>query len=205
MFLKEKLFLIMNNVEFFDMVAPRWDNTNIINERKISHILDVAEVREGDSILDVGTGTGVLIPFLEQRIGSGGHIEAVDLSEGMLSVARSKYPGYGNLEFVKLDVETDVMSDQFDRIMMYCMFPHLQEPMDTLRWLVGVNLKPGGTLVIAHAQSRHAINHIHDRHSPDGTDDLVVIDYFVSLIREHGLTVDYAEDSDEYYIVRIRA
>ena len=85
------------------------------------------------------------------------------------------------------------------------MFPHLQNPMETLCWLVNVNLRPGGTLVIAHAESRHAINHIPDRHSPDGTDDLVEIEYFVSLIREHGMTVDYYEDSDKYYIVRIRA
>ncbi|MCM1504999.1 MAG: methyltransferase domain-containing protein [Muribaculum sp.] len=195
----------MNNVEFFDTIAPRWDKTNIINERKIAHILDVAEVGRGDSILDVGTGTGVLIPFLENRIGHDGLIEAVDLSDGMLKIARSKFPDYRNLEFVKLDVEADTIERQFDRIMMYCMFPHLQQPMDTLRWLVNVNLRPGGTLVIAHAQSRHAINHIHDRHSPEGTDDLVAIDYFVSLIREHGMNVDYSEDSDEYYIVRIRA
>ncbi len=195
----------MNNVEFFDTIAPRWDKTNIINEKKISHILDVAEVGEGDSVLDVGTGTGVLIPFLESRIGTCGRIEAVDLSEGMLDVARVKYSGYSNLAFKRLDVETDTIDEQFDHIMMYCMFPHLQDPIDTLRWLVNVNLRPGGTLVIAHAQSRHAINNIHHRNSPDGTDNLVEIEFFVSLIREHGMKVDYSEDSDEYYIVRIRA
>lgn len=195
----------MNNVEFFDTIAPRWDKTNVINEKKISHILDVAEIGEGDYALDVGTGTGVLIPFLESRVGVDGRIVAVDLSEGMLDVARSKYSGYDNLTFRRLDVERDTIAEQFDHIMMYCMFPHLQEPMGTLRWLVNVNLRPGGTLVIAHAQSRHAINHIHHRHSPEGTGNLVEIKYFVSLIGEYGMKVDYSEDSDEYYIVRIRA
>ncbi len=195
----------MNNVEYFNTVAPTWDKTNKINGNRIYHILDVAEVQAGDSVLDVGTGTGVLIPFLENRVGKSGHIEAVDLSDGMLNVARGKYSDYSNLDFRLLDVESDTIYSQFDHIMMYCMFPHLQNPMETLCWLVNVNLRPGGTLVIAHAESRHAINHIHDRHSPDGTDDLVEIEYFVSLIREHGMTVDYYEDSDKYYIVRIRA
>lgn len=195
----------MNNKEYFDTVAATWDNTNVINEDRIAHILDVAEVDRGDSVLDVGTGTGVLIPFLENRIGVRGHIDAVDLSDGMLKVARRKYSNYDNLDFRNLDVETDTITDRFDHIMMYSMFPHLQNPMDTLFWLVNVNLRPGGTLVIAHSESRHAINHIHDRHSPDGTENLEDINYFVSLIREHGMNVDYSEDSDKYYIVRIRA
>lgn len=194
----------MNNIEFFDEMAPKWDAMCEVDDRKIKHILDVAEVKPGDEVLDVGTGTGVLVPFLVDRIARG-RIVAVDLSSGMLREARRKYGDCDNVEFRHLDVETDLIREKFDHVMMYCMFPHLEDGIETVNWLVRVNLRPEGTLVIAHPESRHAINEVHHRHSPDGTDELGSIGELVDRLKEQGLNVDYEEDNDEYYIVRIRA
>ena len=49
-------------IRFFDRLAPGWDEEMIRSDEIISTILDNACVSAGKDILDVATGTGVLIP-----------------------------------------------------------------------------------------------------------------------------------------------
>lgn len=191
--------------KFFDSVAATWDESVTVVPSKIDYIIEAAGISEGDRVLDVGTGTGVLLPFLSLAVGDEGHIMGVDLSSGMLSQARRKFSSLPNIELRLADVETDTIPGEFDRIMMYCMFPHLNSPIDTLKWLIKVNLRPGGTLTIAHPQSRHQINGIH-RHN-DGSvhsDHLTPYEEFCQILTAAGLTVDFARDDDDYYIIRLK-
>lgn len=51
-------------------------------------ILDAAGVAEGDHVLDVGCGTGVVARSAVSRVGNTGSVTGVDPNEGMLTVAR---------------------------------------------------------------------------------------------------------------------
>ena len=53
-------------------------------------VADAAAVRAGDSVLDIGCGTGVLACEAGERVGPNGHVVGIDPSEQMLAVARSK-------------------------------------------------------------------------------------------------------------------
>lgn len=192
------------NREFFDEIAPIWDSIVEVAPEKIRHILDVCNLHEGSDVLDVGTGTGVLIPYIEEKVTAKGHIDAIDISPEMLKIAASKNSEYSNVDFINIDVERDILETQYDCITMYCMYPHLELPLDTLKWLARANLKKGGTIVIAFPESRMAINGIH-RHN-DGSvhsDKLMPGDRFAETLAAAGLRTDYIEDNADYYIVRI--
>ena len=49
--------------------------------------VDRLQLKPGDSVLEIGCGTGRNFPFLRDAVGPEGHIFGVDLSEGMLSKA----------------------------------------------------------------------------------------------------------------------
>ena len=185
-------------------MAPNWDAITEVNGAKIRHILEMAGLKLGDHVLDIGTGTGVLIPYIEETIDPEGAIDAVDISEGMLKVAALKYGHFANVRFLNLDAEQDIIDDSYDVITLYCMYPHLERPLETLRWLVKINLNPGGRLVIAFPESRNAINGIH-RHN-DGSvhsDKLVEGKEFAEWLEAGGLNVLKYVDSDDYYITII--
>lgn len=56
-------------------------------------IAGALDVRPGHHVLDVGCGTGTLLKLLSSQAGADGHLTGVDLSEGMLEVARAKLDG----------------------------------------------------------------------------------------------------------------
>ena len=51
-------------------------------------VLNAADARPGQKVLDVGCGTGVLARAAAARVGEGGGVAAVDPNDGMLAVAR---------------------------------------------------------------------------------------------------------------------
>lgn len=50
--------------------------------------LDLLGIREGDRVLDVGCGSGVVTRAIAQRVGPGGRVVGLDPSEALLTVAR---------------------------------------------------------------------------------------------------------------------
>lgn len=151
------------DLKFFNEIAPKWDSMEVKSyPEKINEILDRVEIPEGAEVLDLGTGTGVLVPYLSERIGDSGRVLAIDGSPGMLAEARRKFGSIENVEFRQADFEEDLIEGQYDVIMLYCVYPHLKTPHDTLKWLKKVNLKPGGKIVIAFPNDENFVNHIHD-------------------------------------------
>jgi demethylmenaquinone methyltransferase/2-methoxy-6-polyprenyl-1,4-benzoquinol methylase len=135
---------------FFDRLAPGWDAAATRPEAVIARILDGAGVRPGVSVLDVGCGTGILIPdYLARGAAS---VTGVDLSPGMLAIAREKFAGAG-VRFLLADAARDPLGGPYDCVVVYNAFPHFLRPAQLLAHL-GAALKPGGLLTVAHGMSR---------------------------------------------------
>lgn len=61
-------------------------------------------VCEGETVLDLCTGTASLLPLLSRKVGVAGRIYGVDFSQGMLGVGRARTRYYENIQLVEADV-----------------------------------------------------------------------------------------------------
>jgi demethylmenaquinone methyltransferase/2-methoxy-6-polyprenyl-1,4-benzoquinol methylase len=81
----------------FDRIAGFYDLMNSVMTAGLHHrwrarAADLADVRPGDRVLDVATGTGDLAIELARRVAPGGEVIGSDFSDGMLERARDKDP-----------------------------------------------------------------------------------------------------------------
>ena len=108
----------------FDRVASRYDALNSLMTAGLHHrwrerAAGRAELRPGDSALDVCCGTGDLALELAARVGSGGSVVGCDFSEPMLDLAREKASarGAGGIRFEWADaLELPYDGERFDAV-----------------------------------------------------------------------------------------
>ncbi|QUH29797.1 class I SAM-dependent methyltransferase [Vallitalea guaymasensis] len=187
--------------DFFNSVADSWDEMCNHDMKKVEYILDLVDIQAGSRILDVGTGTGILIPSLYKRVTGSGKIKAVDMAEKMIEVARKKN-SYENVVFECNDIlkkEND--EEYYDYIICYSMFPHFHCKEEAVEKL-SRKLKSGGKLTICHSQSREAINKLHKR--VDDTvkeDNLPEMEKLEQYFSESGLEVVEQVDNEDMFVV----
>jgi ubiquinone/menaquinone biosynthesis C-methylase UbiE len=157
---------------YFNERAETWDE--LIAEKDTGKLRSMAQrlgLKPGFQVLDVGTGTGVFLPYILEMIGQDGRIVALDIAEEMLRKARRK--GFkGNIEYLHADImDIPLGNEMFDSVVCYSSFPHFSDKPKALAEIHRV-LREGGRLVICHTSSRAHINEIHSQ-LPDVKDDLL--------------------------------
>ncbi|MBU5337110.1 methyltransferase domain-containing protein [Intestinibacter bartlettii] len=191
----------MDYTQFLDPNSINMDYTRIMDICKISYILDRFSIKENDKILDVGTGTGMLIPFVHQH-NPKGNIKGIDKSKHMIQIAKEKFKNIENIEFQLADVECDTIKGTFDKIILFSVFPLLENKISTIKKLIENNLSDDGKLLIAHPESRKSLNAYIQTHSPLSTPKLLDIYQQRNIFRQAGLDVEEAFENDRiYYLI----
>lgn len=69
-------------------------------------VVDALALRAGDTVVELGCGTGLTFPLLQRAVGPRGKIIGVDMTDAMLARAREKLSRYGwsNVELIESDV-----------------------------------------------------------------------------------------------------
>jgi arsenite methyltransferase len=76
--------------------------------------LAVADLHEGERVLDLGSGGGIDVLLSARRVGSSGFAYGVDMTDDMLQLARQNAAkaGTSNVEFLKGEIEALPLPDQ---------------------------------------------------------------------------------------------
>ncbi|MCL5026905.1 MAG: methyltransferase domain-containing protein [Chloroflexi bacterium] len=147
--------------EFFDELAPSWeDYISPLDRAAVGTIVASMGILPGDRVLDLGSGTGVAIPALQQWVKHDGRVVALDISGQMLEEARVLHGQVGT-SYVQADGSALPFRDEtFDALLCNATFPHLRDKDAALRE-IGRVLRPGGRVYIAHLVGRERTNAIH--------------------------------------------
>lgn len=105
-------------------------------------------LQPGGSALDVGTGTGLTLPYLAAAVGRGGRVVGLDRSPEMLAGARERAPG-PPVELVEADAtQLPFSAASFDGAISTYGLTAIADVHAALDEMIRV-VRPGGRLVIA--------------------------------------------------------
>jgi len=108
------------------------------------------DIRRGDAILDLGSGTGRNICVMLKALGPTGRVVGVDISQEMLRQARQRCRAYPQVTFLNRRIEEPIpFHEEFDKVFI-CFTLHGFEDEDKERVIANANrvLKPGGVFWI---------------------------------------------------------
>jgi len=86
--------------------------------------LDEMKLSPGDRVLDIACGTGIVARVAKERLGTAGHVVGVDISRGMLAVARQVAPDIEWREGNAIDLPL-LEKEPFDVIVCDLRMPRL--------------------------------------------------------------------------------
>jgi arsenite methyltransferase len=111
----------------------------------------VADLRLGETVLDLGSGGGLDVLLSARRVGPAGRAYGLDMTDEMLSVARAnaRTAGAANVEFLKGRIEAIPLPDQsVDVIISNCVINLSGDKAAVLAESFRV-LRPGGRLGVS--------------------------------------------------------
>ena len=102
-------------------LAPTYDDVARIPERLRPLAIARLGLMPGDTVLDLGCGTGLSFELLEQGVGPEGRIIGVELSPDMLAVARGKVEeqGWANVTLIEGSAEEAVLPAPVDAVLTF--------------------------------------------------------------------------------------
>ena len=157
--------------EAYRSQAGRYDRRTEAFQHWRERLVARLPVRPGDTVLDVGCGTGLCLPLLHDKVGPTGRIVGIDASEQMLQVAADRVTthGWDNVRLVAAPAERAPIEGPADAALFCAVHDVLQSRAALGR--VFEHLRPGAAVAAGGGKSpgpwlRHMRGWVHALHAP---------------------------------------
>lgn len=195
--------------EFFNEHAERWldiwykdPSTGLYDKhgKDFERLFSLLPLKPGDRVLDVGCGTGVLVPFILERITSTGILYELDFADTMIETNRSLHEG-DNIRFILADAERVPLDDaSCDAVICFSCFPHFHDKGKAVITLSRI-LKQRGIFAVAHFDSSEGIKKHHGSCHAVMHDHLPDEAAMRALLQKVDLGIDQFIDEPGFYCI----
>jgi arsenite methyltransferase len=158
--------------------------------------LNFAALKEGEVVVDLGSGAGIDVFLSAKKVGKTGKAIGIDMTDEMLAKARKNAAGYGNVEFLKGDIEERIPigDGSVDAVISNCV---INLTTDKVRAFSEVHrvLKDGGRMVISDLVTDTEVQHVDEEKWCSCIDGAQTLENYVASIKAAGFTnVDVVQE-----------
>jgi len=190
---------IENQKMYFNENYESWKEVSDEKGRIINKTINKLGISEGDTVLDVASGTGVLYPALRHLRLS--NYVALDISENMLKELKGLYP---EAKTICDDFDKEVKLEAiFDYIIIFNSIPHF-ENLDIVFANAYRHLKIGGTFAIVHSKTRGGLKQHHKNIGYNLGRDAIPCNTALRELVEKNEFIDCIIDDEDFFYFSCR-
>jgi ubiquinone/menaquinone biosynthesis C-methylase UbiE len=189
--------------QHFNDLANEWDHLpGPPDTEKVRDFVRRSDAPGASRILDVGCGTGILMPHLQALFCAASCFVELDLAEHMLQVNAAKYPGT-RIGHICADAESlPFVNSCFDLVLCFGIFPHFENKTAALDQMFST-LRSGGIWCLGHLMGSRELNAFHSKLSgPVSGDSLPSTEVLAGMLRKMGVKDISTEENSDWYFVR---
>ncbi len=162
---------------------------------RLEKIVAHGNIAKGDTVLDVGTGTGILIPIIKKY--KPGSIYACDLSRRMLEQLKENYP---YVKTIMADVrDLKLPKGSIDAAFLNACYPNIVDKAGAFTNISRM-MKAEGRIMISHPLGKEFINSLKES-APFPLDDFPKEPEAYALLKPFGFILEKFVDETKLYIL----
>ncbi|HOQ33064.1 MAG TPA: methyltransferase domain-containing protein [Candidatus Hydrogenedens sp.] len=188
---------------FFNNHAPNWDSYKTKEElQAIENLLSLVNIPQNSIIIDIGCGTGILVPYLLKHIKNSGLIIETDLSPQMIQYGKNKFKNNSYTAWLIADAhDLPVKDHSVNAIICFSVFPHLINQQKAMIEHARI-LAPNGIWVLCHTKPRREINKFH-KNLGGIVGNHIIPDKktILNMLKQAQLKLQYFQDNSNGYLL----